>query len=67
VEATARSLGVPLHHALVNVDRCGNTVAAGIPMALDELLRSGRAQPGDLIVLVCVGAGFTGGAALLRV
>jgi len=67
VEATARALDFPLERTLLNVDRCGNTVAAGVPMALDELLRSGRAQAGDRILLVCVGAGFTGGATLLRI
>jgi 3-oxoacyl-[acyl-carrier-protein] synthase-3 len=59
-------VGVPLERAPLNVDRCGNTVAAGVPMALDELLRSGAVARGEHLVLVCVGAGFTGGAALLR-
>ncbi|HTE04637.1 MAG TPA: ketoacyl-ACP synthase III [Planctomycetota bacterium] len=67
VAAVARELGFPDGRTLLNVDRCGNTVAAGVPMALDELLRSGRAAPGDRILLTCVGAGFTGGATLLRV
>lgn len=66
VESAAAELGVPLERTLQNVDRYGNTVAAGIPLALDELARSGRLADGDLVLLSVVGAGFTGGAALLR-
>jgi 3-oxoacyl-[acyl-carrier-protein] synthase-3 len=49
-----------------NVETTGNTSAASIPLALDDLYTSGRLRPGDLIGLVGFGAGLTWGAAIIR-
>ena len=43
-----------------NLDRFGNTSAASVPLALDEAMRQGRIQSGDLVLLVAFGAGLTG-------
>ncbi len=66
LEGTAKRLGIPREKILVTLDRHGNTSAASIPLALDEAVRTGRAGPGDLILLEAMGGGFTWGAALLR-
>jgi len=66
IEAVAKRLNVPMDKVYVNVDRYGNTSAASIPIALDELRRSGQLKPGALIGLVTFGAGFTWAAALAR-
>jgi 3-oxoacyl-[acyl-carrier-protein] synthase-3 len=66
VEATADALGFSRQRTLSNVRTCGNTVAAGLAMGLDELLRERRLERGQRVLLTCVGAGFTGGALLLR-
>jgi 3-oxoacyl-[acyl-carrier-protein] synthase-3 len=50
----------------INIDRYGNTLAASIPIALDEALTAGRAQPGDLAALVGFGAGLAWGGVLLQ-
>ncbi len=49
-----------------NIERCGNTTAATIPILLTETLAAGRIKTGDLVCLAAFGAGFTWGAALLR-
>jgi len=66
IEAISEYLELPMDRFYVNVDRYGNTSAASIPIALDEVRRSGRLQPGDLVLLVAFGAGLTYGSALLR-
>ena len=66
IAAIQEKLGLPLDKVFLNVDKYGNTSAASIGVALDEAARSGRLRPGDLIVLVAFGAGFTWGASLLR-
>jgi len=66
IEAVAKRFKVSMDKVYVNVDRYGNTSAASIPIALDELRRSGQLRPGALIGLVTFGAGFTWAAALLR-
>jgi len=50
----------------VNVDRYGNTSAASVGIALDEAVRGGKIQRGDLVLLVVFGAGLTWGAAVIE-
>ena len=52
--------------SFVTVDRHGNTSAGSVPLALDEAVRSGRVQRGQLLLLEAFGGGFTWGSALLR-
>lgn len=51
---------------VVTVDRYGNTSAATIPVALDEAVRDGRIQRGQLLLLEAFGGGWTWGSALVR-
>lgn len=60
----ADALGLPPERVVMNLDRYGNTLAASIPLALDEALRDARAQAGDLIALVGFGAGLAWGGML---
>jgi 3-oxoacyl-[acyl-carrier-protein] synthase III len=66
IEAVAKRCKLPMEKVFVNVDRYGNTSAASIPIALDELRRSGELKAGMLVGLVTFGGGFTWAAALLR-
>lgn len=66
VRAAAERIGVAPERTLCNVANYGNTVAAGIPLALDALLREGRVRAGQLLLMTVVGAGFTGAAVLYR-
>lgn len=59
-------LGIPEERVYLNLAHTGNTSAASIPMALDDLYTSGRLVPGDLLALVGFGAGLTWGAAVVR-
>lgn len=67
ITATAKKLKMSMEQVIVTVDRHGNTSAASVPLALDEGVRSGRVQTGQLVLLEAFGGGFTWGAALLRV
>ncbi len=49
-----------------NMDRYGNTSAASIPIALDELSQAGVLKPGMRILTVGFGGGLTWAGALLR-
>ena len=49
-----------------NIQTCGNTTAATIPLALDEVVRAGRLQKGDLVVFTAFGSGFAWGSCVLR-
>jgi 3-oxoacyl-[acyl-carrier-protein] synthase-3 len=65
-DTVAERLGVPPQRVFQNIQRCGNTTAASIPIALAEARDLGLVGPGDLIVLAAFGSGFTWGAAALR-
>jgi 3-oxoacyl-[acyl-carrier-protein] synthase III len=65
IEGLARELELPLERIYINIDRCGNTGAATIPIALDEALRSGVVPPAQPVLLVSFGAGATAGAVVL--
>ena len=66
IEATAKRLQMPMDRVIVTVDRTGNTSAGSVPLALDEAVRSGRVQRGQLLLLEAFGGGFTWGSALIR-
>ena len=66
ISATAKRLDMPMDRVIVTVDRHGNTSAASVPLALDEAIRSGRVQRGELLLLEAFGGGFTWGSALIR-
>jgi 3-oxoacyl-[acyl-carrier-protein] synthase III len=66
IHAISERLKVPMEKLIVNLDRFGNTSSATIPTALDEAVRDGRVQRGDLILFAAFGAGMTAGTLLLR-
>lgn len=66
IDAAARRLDIPDERMVVNVDKFGNTSGASMAIALDEAYRDGRVQPGDNVLLVGFGAGFSLGAAIVR-
>lgn len=66
LSGTARKLGLSEDQVVITVDRHANTSAASIPLALDEAVRDGRIQKGQLVLLEAMGGGFTWGAALVR-
>ena len=49
-----------------NVEYCGNTASASVALLLDELLRAGKLQRGDKLILSAFGAGFTTGTCLIE-
>ena len=66
LDATAQHLGLPPERMASVISRYGNTTAATLPLALEDILLSDRLQRGELAVFVAVGAGFTVGATLMR-
>ncbi len=69
INVVARNLGIPSERFFVNIDKYSNTVAATIPIALDELVTSGALQLGSRkkIVLVGFGSGLTYGSILVEI
>ena len=66
ITATAKKLKMSMDQVVVTVERHGNTSSASIPLALDEAVRDGRIQRGQILLLEGFGGGFTWGSALIR-
>ena len=66
IDSAVSDLKVPREKVFVNLDRYGNTSGASIPLAVDEAARSGKIQPGDLVLLCGFGSGLAWGTALVR-
>ncbi|BDI32238.1 3-oxoacyl-[acyl-carrier-protein] synthase 3 [Capsulimonas corticalis] len=66
ITKAAERMDLPFEKVFTNLEKYGNTSAASIPLALDEAVKQGRIQTGDLVVLVGFGAGLTWGANVVR-
>lgn len=66
IQTAMKNLGLPLEKAFVNIEHVANTSSATIPIALDELARSGKLGRGDKICLVGFGAGLVHGATVFE-
>ncbi len=64
--AVGKRLGIEEERVFVNVNKYGNTSAASVAIALDEVVRAGQVERGDYLLLTAFGAGLTWGANLLR-
>lgn len=66
IDAVGQRLEIPDGRTYVNIERYGNTSAASIPIALDELNRDGKLEPGNILLFSAFGAGLTWGAGVVR-
>lgn len=66
IDFVAKKLKAPEGLFYKNMDRYGNTSAASIPMALDELVQDGVLTPGMRVLTVGFGGGLTWAGALLN-
>ncbi len=66
IDHVAKKLKVPSEKFYQNMMRYGNTSAASIPIALDEMAEQGLLKRGQKILCVGFGAGLTWGGVLLE-
>ena len=65
IDAAIKRLKIPAGRYVINIDRFGNTSAASIPIALDELNKSGKLMRGDIIVLSAFGGGLSSASCVI--
>ncbi|GHU02916.1 3-oxoacyl-[acyl-carrier-protein] synthase 3 [Spirochaetia bacterium] len=65
VQAAGKRLDIPDEKFFLNIEEYANTSAASIPIALDELNRSGGLKKGDLVMTIGFGGGLTYGGNLI--
>ncbi len=57
-EAFRERMNIPEEKIYNNIQRYGNTTAATIPIALDELIEKNMLKPKDTIMFIGLGAGL---------
>jgi len=65
IKAVGDALKMREEQVVLTVGKYGNTSAASIPMAINDIWESGRLQKGDLMLLDTFGGGLTWASALL--
>ncbi len=66
IAATAKKLGLSMEQVILTLENQGNTSSASLLLALNQGVRDGRIQPGQIVLMEAFGAGFTWGSALVR-
>jgi 3-oxoacyl-[acyl-carrier-protein] synthase-3 len=66
IQAMAKKLDLPLERVAMTLEDQGNTSSASIPLALDQAIRDGRIQRGQLLMMEGFGGGLAWGSALVR-
>lgn len=66
IQAVAKRLNVPFEKFYMTVHKYGNISSASVSIALDEAVRTGVIQKGQLVLLTAFGGGLTWGSALIR-
>ena len=64
IKAVGESVGLPDEKVVLTVEKYGNTSAASIPMAINELYENGQLKKGALMLLDAFGGGLTWGSCL---
>ena len=62
----AKKLKIPQERFYVNIEHYGNTSAASIPIALNEMNEKGLLHKGDKLILCGFGGGLTWGTLLVQ-
>ncbi len=66
ITAVGKRLGMNDERCYINIDRYGNTSSASIPIALDEVVREGKIEQGQIVLMAAFGAGLTWAASVAR-
>lgn len=67
-DTMARAIGLPEHVTIArDITHQGNTSAASVPLALNQLVKDGEVRSGDKALLIAFGAGLTYAAQVITV
>jgi len=66
LQGMAKRLDCSMDKVYLTIEKYGNISSATVPIALDEAVRDGTVQPGDLVLLTAFGGGLTWGSSLIR-
>ena len=62
-----KKINIPAEKFYIHMQDVGNTVSSTIPIAMKHAMLDGKIKPGDLVMLVGFGVGYSWGGSLIRV
>lgn len=65
IQAAVERLDMHAEQFYCNMENCGNTSGSSVAIALNDAVRSGRVRPGNRVLLMAFGGGFTWGSAII--
>ena len=66
LETLQKKLSIPKEKFIIHIEKTGNTVAATIPIALNSIIKNGKAKKGDTILFAAFGTGLTWGGTVIK-
>jgi 3-oxoacyl-[acyl-carrier-protein] synthase III len=66
IEGVSERVGIPMDRFEININKYGNTSSASALVTFHEAQLNGRIKPGDLVLMLAIGAGMAWGAILYR-
>jgi 3-oxoacyl-[acyl-carrier-protein] synthase III len=66
IEGVSERVGIPMDRFEININKYGNTSSASALVTFHEAKLNGRVKPGDLVLMLAIGAGMAWGAILYR-
>ena len=66
IDFAAKMLKTPKEKFFCNIEKYGNTSSASVPIALDELAKSGNLKRGEKIIICAFGGGLANAACLIE-
>ncbi|PID29815.1 MAG: 3-oxoacyl-ACP synthase [Candidatus Cloacimonadota bacterium] len=67
IASLGKKLKIDGNKVISVIEKYANTSAASIPIALDDVMSSGKVRHGDLVLFAAFGAGLTSGSMLIRI
>jgi len=67
LEHLRKKMSIPAEKFCINLRNCGNTVSSTIPIAMQQALMNKEIRPGNRVMVVGFGVGYSWAAAMLRI
>lgn len=67
LERLRSKLKIPVDKFWLNMENCGNTVSSTIPIALESAQAGGHVHPGDSVMILGFGVGYSWAGGMMRV
>ena len=66
IDLLCEKIGIEKHKTYSNLEKKGNTVSCSIPIALKDAFLENKLQPGNKVLIIGFGVGYSLGSTIIR-